>query len=477
MRSENLTREMGTMMKTVLSILTLQLCITAFAAGQMPGMAHHPTPTPDDPKASVPAAGSSTVTFTKDIAPIVQQNCQTCHRPGEGTPFSLMTYEDARPWATDIKRMVQTRQMPPWFEDGHTEKFVNKRSLTQEQIDTIVAWVNAGAPKGDPKDLPPPRDFVAGWTIPKPDVVFQLPKPFSIPDTGVLEYQYVILPTGFTKDTWVQYVEAAPTDRTVVHHIVAYVRRPGSNYFKDRPQGVFFEAPPTKTGEKADPDDVPSDWLVGYAPGQPPDIFEPGQAKLIPAGSDIVMEVHYMPEGKATTDQSQVGLVLAKDTPKDRVMTLSALNETFAIPPGDPNYRVDASFTVRHEVTLLGLHPHMHTRGKDMEYRLVFPNGETRTILNVPHYNWRWQLWYNLEKPIDLPAGTRIECTAHFDNSKANPENPDPTKTVIWGQQSFDEMMVCFFNVAFPATLSAKEVLPLPKTDAALAQKSQQLAK
>jgi mono/diheme cytochrome c family protein len=466
---------MGTKtMKTILSILTLQLCMTAMALGQMPGMASHPSQPPDAQMPSTSAAGSPKVTFTKDIAPIVQQNCQTCHRPGEGTPFSLMTYEDARPWAIDIKRMVQSRQMPPWFEDGHTEKFENNRSLTQAQIDTIVAWVNEGAPKGDPKDLPPARQFVQGWTIPKPDVIFQLPKPFPVPDSGILQYQYVILPTGFTKDTWVQYVEAAPTDRTVVHHIVAYVRRPGSNYFKDKPKGVFFEAPPTKTGEKADPDDVPSDWLVGYAPGQPPDIFEHGQAKLVPAGSDIVLEVHYMPEGKATTDQARVGLVFAKEPPKERVMTLTAGNETFAIPPNDPNYRVDASFTVRHEMTLLGMHPHMHTRGKDAEYRLIFPNGETRTVLNVPHYNWHWQLWYNLEKPIVLPAGTKIECTEHFDNSKDNPENPDPNKTVTWGQQSFDEMMVCFFNVAFPANLSAKDILPLPKKpDATEAQKGQ----
>ena len=283
-----------------------------------------------------------------------------------------------------------------------------------------------------------------------------------------MEYQYVIVPTGFTKDTWVQDVEAAPTDRSVVHHIVAYVRRPGSNYFKGQPTETFFEAPPAKTGEKAQKDDVPSDWLVGYAPGQPPDMFVPGQAKLIPAGSDIVLEVHYMPEGKATTDQAQVGLVLAKEPPKDRAMTLQAGNEDFKIPPGDPDYRVDASFTLRREVTLLGMHPHMHMRGKDMSYRLVFPNGETRTILNVPHYNWRWQLWYNLAKPIDLPAGTRIECTAHYDNSAKNPDNPDPNKTVTWGQQSFDEMMVCFFNVAFPADTPSKELLPMPKTETAL---------
>lgn len=459
-------------MKRLVSTLALPLCITVFASSQMPGMSHHSVPPPDD-SSETSALSPSNVTFTKDIAPIVQQHCQECHRPGEGTPFSLLTYKDAKPWAKLMKRMVEQRQMPPWFEDGQTEQFENNRSLRQADIDKIVAWVNAGAPEGDPKDLPTPRTFVRGWSIPKPDLVFQLPQPFPVPDSGILEYQYVILPTGFATDRWVQFVEAAPTDRTVVHHIVAYVRRPGSNYFKDEPKGVFFEAPPSKKDTKAAPDDVPSDWLVGYAPGQPPDIFKDGLAKLVPAGSDIVLEVHYMSEGKATTDQSSVGLVFAKQPPKERVMTLQALNETFAIPPGDPDFRVDASFTVNHDVTLLGMHPHMHTRGKDMQYRLVFPNGETRTVLNVPHYNWHWQLWYNLADPIALPKGTRIECTAHFDNSATNPENPDPTKTVIWGQQSFDEMMVCFFNVAFPANLSEREILPPHDGTSAVAQKVQ----
>jgi hypothetical protein len=445
-------------MKRTLAISAMQLCTAVCMLGQMAGMA---TPDPG----AIPVTKASNVTFTKDVAPIVEQHCQSCHRPGEGTPFSMLSYEEARPWAIAMKRMVVTRAMPPWFEDGHTEKFENNRSLTQTQIDTIAAWVDAGAPKGDPKDMPPALDFVKGWTIPKPDKIYQLPRAFSVPATGILDYQYVILPTGFTKDTWVQDVEAAPTDRSVVHHIVAYVRTPGSNYFKDQPKGEFFVAPPAKTGEKAAKDDVPSDWLVGYAPGQPPDMFVPGQAKLIPAGSDIVLEVHYMPEGKASTDQSNVGLVLAKEAPTERVMTLQAGNEKFKIPPGDPDYRVDASYTFRREVTLLGLHPHMHMRGKDMSYRLVFPNGETRSILNVPHYNWHWQLWYNLAKPITLPAGTRVECTAHYDNSANNPENPDPSKTVTWGQQSFDEMMVCFFNVAFPADTPSKDLLPMPKTE------------
>ena len=390
-------------------------------------------------------------TFSKDVAPILQKNCQSCHRPGEGGPFSLLTYDDAKLMASSIKRVASQKSMPPWYADPKFGHFANDRSLSDQEIATIVAWANAGAPEGDKKDLPPPINWLEGWGIPKPDVVFQLPRPFNIPATGQIEYQYVIIPTGFTEDKWVQMAEARPTNRPMVHHIIAYVREPGSNYFKNQKPGEFFIAPPAKETEKEDTSALPSDFLIGYAPGQPPEILPEGQAKLVKAGSDLVLEVHYMADGMATTDQTKVGLIFAKAPPKRRVKTMSASNGTFKIPPGDPNYKVDATFEVGTDVTLASIHPHMHTRGKDFEYRIVYPDGRTETILNVPHYNWRWQLWYDLAKPMDLPKGTRIECTAHFDNSANNKENPDPTKPVIWGQQSWDEMMVGFFNLVFDA--------------------------
>lgn len=413
------------------------------------------------------SAQTAPPTYTKDVAPILQKHCQTCHRPGEAGPFSMLTYEDTKPWATTMKRVVQQKVMPPWFADPNYGHFANDRSLTPEEIRTLVAWVNAGAQKGDPKDMPSPVHFDEGWSIPKPDVMFQLPKPFSIPDSGMLEYQYVIVPTGFTEDKWVQMMEVRPTDRSVVHHIIAYLREPGSNYFKDQKPGVFFEAPPQKPDEKVDASALPSDFLVGYAPGQPAEILSPGQAKLIKAGTDIVFEVHYTPNGKATTDRTKLGLIFAKDPPKERVLTLAASNGAFKIPPGDPNYRVDASFDIVRDVKIAGLHPHMHARGKDFEYRFVYPDGKTETILKVPVYNWHWQLWYNFDQPMSLPKGAKIECTAHFDNSANNPENPDPSKTVIWGQQSWDEMMVGFFNLVFDARLPKSEVMPPPKTETA----------
>jgi hypothetical protein len=305
---------------------------------------------------------------------------------------------------------------------------------------------------------PSKKDFVEGWGIPQPDIVLELPKPFEIPASGVIEYQYVIVPTGFKEDKWVQMLEVRPTDRAVVHHIIAYLREPGSNFHKDQKPGVFFTAPPAKADEKTDTSALPSDFLVGYAPGQPAEILQLGEGKLIKAGSDIVFEVHYTPNGTPTKDQTRLGLVFAKTPPSERVLTLSASNGTFKIPPGDPDYKVDATFEVQKDVKLVALHPHMHARGKSFEYRLRFPDGKMETILSVPVYNWHWQLWYNLAAPIDLPHGTRIECTAHFDNSPNNPENPDPSKAVIWGQQSWDEMMVGFFNLKFDAKMPPKEL-------------------
>lgn len=406
---------------------------------------------------SITAADAPSVTFTKDVAPILQKNCQGCHRPGEAAPFSLLSYEQARPWAKAMKEAVRLKKMPPWFAESRYGIFSNDRSLSQKEIETIAAWADAGAPQGDPKDMPAPVNFIEGWSIPKPDVVFEFPQAYQIPATGTIEYQKVIVPTGFTEDKWVQFAEARPDDRARVHHMIAFVREPGSRWLEGAKPGVFFVAPKPKEND-ADTSALPSDFLVGYAPGQPPEILQPGQAKLIKAGSDLVLEIHYTTNGKASTDRSKFGLVFAKQPPKERVLTLSATNGKFKIPPGDPNYKVDAEFELGTTVKLLGLHPHMHGRGKDFEYRVVYPTGETETLLRVPRYNWHWQLWYTLAKPLVLPKGTKIECTAHFDNSPNNPDNADPTKEVSWGDQSWDEMMVGFFNLVFDANTPVKEI-------------------
>ena len=259
-----------------------------------------------------------------------------------------------------------------------------------------------------------------------------------------------------------------PTERAVVHHLIAFVREPKSKWFRGQPAGVFFTAPKVSTDEETEVGALPSDFLVGYAPGQPAEILEPGQGKLIKAGSDIVFQMHYTPHGHARSDRTRLGIVFAKQPPKERVLTLSAVNDTFKIPPGHPNYRVDASFEVGADVKLASLHPHMHGRGKDFEYRVVFPSGKTEILLKVPRFDWHWQNWYNLEKPIALPKGTRIDCTAHFDNSPNNPEAADPTKEVTWGDQSWDEMMIGFFNLVFDASLPVDKLfVKKPKAEIA----------
>jgi hypothetical protein len=414
---------------------------------------------------------AKTPVFTKDVAPILQRECQNCHRPGEIGPFSMLTYEETRPWAAAMKEAVTVKKMPPWFADPQHGKFSNGHLLSQKDIDTIAAWADAKAPQGDLKDMPKPIQWEEGWGIGKPDLVIELPKPYDIPASGAIDYQHVIVHTGFTEDKWIQAAEVRPSHRAVVHHIIAFVREPNSHWFRDEPAGVFFIAPQVKTKEEPDTSALPSDFLVGYAPGQPAEILQPGQAKLIKAGSDIIFQVHYTPNGQATTDQTKLGIVFAKEPPKERVLTLSATNGTFTIPPGDGNYRVDASFEVGTQVKLSGLHPHMHGRGKDFEYRLVYTaTNESQVVLSVPRYNWHWQNWYNLQEPIVLPKGTKIECTAHFDNSKNNPDNADPTKAVQWGEQSWDEMMVGFFNLVFDAKTPVGDLF-VKKTAAQIANR------
>jgi len=419
--------------------------------------------------AATAATNPLPVTFTKDVAPVLQKNCQACHRPGEAAPFSMLTYEQARPWAKAMKEAVLLKKMPPWFADPHYGKFANDKSLSQKEIDTIVAWADAGAPEGDLKDLPAPVSFTEGWQIPKPDVVFELPNAVNVPASGTIEYQYVIVPTGFTTDRWVRFAEARPGNRALVHHIIAFIREPGSKWMKDATPGVPFVPEKRKKDKKDEGDDdggaFSGDAIAGYAPGMYPMRLEPGQAKLIRAGSDIVFQLHYTANGKAGTDRSKVGLVYATEPPKERVFTLGAVNGKFKIPAGNANYQVESEFEMGTQVRLVSMQPHMHLRGKDFEYRVVYPTGEAETLLKVPNYSFSWQLYYQPVKQLVLPKGTKIECTAHYDNSLNNPNNPDATKEVSWGDQSWDEMMIGFFDVAFDANMELKHLFPEQKDE------------
>ncbi|HLJ46845.1 MAG TPA: hypothetical protein VKU01_12595 [Bryobacteraceae bacterium] len=406
------------------------------------------------------ATGPAAVTFNKDVLPILENRCQECHRQGEIAPMSFMTYTETRPWAKAIKAVVATRKMPPWTADPSVGHFANDRSLSQAEIDTLLAWVDSGSKEGNPKDAPKPREFATGWTIGQPDQIFEMPTAVEIPSSGVVDYTYEIIHTNFKQDMWIQAAEARAGSRRQMHHVIAFLRPPGSTWFQDRPIGVPFIPGHGAHAGQVDAQEArqmaTAEMIVGWAPGAIPLTLEPGQAKLIPAGSDLVLQLHYTPNGASGSDKTKIGLIFSKEPPKERVTTLSAINFFLKIPPGDANYESHSQFTVQHDVKLVSLMPHMHLRGKDFAFRAVYPTGETQDLLNVPHYDFNWQLTYDLKNQIVLPKGTRIECTAHYDNSPNNKFNPDPTKEVRWGDQTFEEMMIGFFDVAFDANLDPR---------------------
>jgi len=412
------------------------------------------------------------VTFHKDIAPILQARCQECHRKGEAAPMPLMTYKDARPWAKAMKSAVLRKTMPPWFADAAHGKFSNDRSLTQTEIDTLTAWADNGAKEGNPADAPAPRTYADGWTIGKPDLVLDMGADYKVPAQGSIEYTYFTVPTGFTEDKWIEKIEVRPGARSVVHHIVLMARGPGGKYMAKAKPGVPFV--PTVTGlaeGKRQPDTGEGSFyrLGGneemvsvYVPGGLAYQTRPGQARLIKAGSDLVFQMHYTANGKEAIDRSQVGIIFAKQPPKERVVNTFIANTNLHIPPASPNHRVDARVKVHHDVTLQSLFPHMHLRGKAFEYVAKYPTGETQTILRVPRYDFNWQLTYELEKPILLPKGTELTATAWYDNSPNNKFNPDATKDVYWGDQSWEEMLAGFVDFVVPVHVDPIAIAPPP---------------
>jgi len=325
--------------------------------------------------------------------------------------------------------------MPPWPADPCCGHFANDRSLTSADIETLANWADTGALPGNPHDAPPEKAWLDGWNLPH-DLELAMPKPFDVPASGAVEYQYFPVPTGFKEDRWIQAVEVRPGNRAVVHHIVVYLREPGSTW----------AGGPTK-----------SDILTVYAPGSTPDSWPDGMAKLIKAGSDLVFEIHYTPNGKPARDQTSIGLVFAKKPPAKRVLTLQLNNDHFRIPAGEKDARVSAWGSIPNEALLLSIFPHMHLRGKSFVFALNDGKKGLNTVLNVPIYSFFWQLSYRLKTPIPIAKGTRLECWATFDNSPNNPNNPDPTADVTYGQQSWQEMMIGFFDVAVDVNLGKPE--------------------
>jgi hypothetical protein len=409
---------------------------------------------------------SNEVTFYRDVLPVIQKNCQGCHRPGEAAPISFATYKETRPWAKAIREAVATRRMPPWFADPHVGKFANDRSLSQTDIATLVKWTDNGAVEGNPKDAPPPVRFVEGWNIGTPELTIEMPVEYNVPASGTIEYTYFVVPTGFTEDRWIQLAEVRPGNRKVVHHVIAFVREPGSKWLQEAKVGEPYVPKKNGSGEGRE-GGFGGEFLVGYAPGYPAESLAPGQAKRIKAGSDIVLQMHYTADGKAQSDRTRVGFIFAKEPPKERVFTLAAGNTKFVIPPGADNHKVESQLVLHEDSTLVSMLPHMHLRGKAFDFRLVYPNGEVRELLRVPRYDFNWQLTYKPIEPIALPKGSRIECTAWYDNSPNNKFNPDPKAEVRFGDQSWEEMMFGFFNVAFDPALSPRDLMQPPKKKAA----------
>ncbi|HEV8146626.1 MAG TPA: thiol-disulfide isomerase [Bryobacteraceae bacterium] len=374
-------------------------------------------------------------TFYRDVLPILQKRCQECHRAGEMAPMPFATFEQTRPWAKGIRDAVRSRKMPPWFADPCCGKFANDRSLSPVEIETLARWAETGARKGESREAPAVRVWPARGNLDSPDATLSIPRAFDVPAAGALEYQSFVVSTGFREDRWIQAAEVRPGVRSVVHHVVVYIRDPGDTWIKG----------PTK-----------SDILSVWAPGSAPDTWPDGMAKLIPAGADLVFEIHYTPTGTPARDRTSIALKFAAEPPARRVLTLQLNNDRFLIPAGERDYRVTAVGTLPNEALLLGFFPHMHLRGTAFEYTRLRDDGQPETLLRVRDYKFNWQLTYRLATPIALPKGTPLRATAHYDNSARNPRNPDPTADVRYGQQSWEEMMIGFFDVAVDAKIDKK---------------------
>lgn len=402
---------------------------------------------------------TASVTFNKDVLPILQKHCQACHRPGEVAPMSLLNYTDARPWAKAIKVAVATQKMPPWFADPQYGHFSNDCRLTDVQIGTLVAWAENGAPEGDKKDAPPSVTFQNGWNI-KPDVVVEMPKPFQVPATGTINYKYILVKTNFPADMWIEAAEMRPGNPRVLHHGKVWVRPPGSRWMEKAVPGEAYEDETQRDAIGRNRMGEGNDILGKFNPGLGAQRFDiDGAAKFVPKGSDLVFELHYTTMGQPTTDVSKLGLVLAKNDPASRYFLSNGPTAfNLAIPPGDGNAEVVSEATVGADIKLAYIQPHMHLRGKDYELRLVYPAGESETVFKGK-FDFEWQLGYNFAKPIVLPKGTRIIGISHFDNSANNKFNPDPAKEVHWGPQNWDEMSNAFIGLIIDAKTPTETVL------------------
>ena len=393
-------------------------------------------------------------TFSRDVWPILKTRCVNCHQAGEIAPMAFTSYKQTRPWAAAIREAVLSRKMPPWHAAPNAaHAFRNDRSLSNAEIQTIAAWAESGAPEGDPLPAytPPPRQ--QGWVLGSPDKVVGIPG-FPVPKTGPLPYSFLIVPLHFEHDTWVRAAEFRIEHRAVIHHINAFIRSPGSSFLAGFPIGPIFVPTVAERGKTREGERLfdRRQLLLGYEPGYFPMPWLEDGAKLIPAGSDLVFEMHYNPNGTEVTDHSELALYFAKAPPAERVVAIDTLRDLdLQIPPRDRDYHSKATMTLARPARLLSIQPHMHFRGKSMAIRAIYPDGTQSELLNVPKYDFLWQTTYVLKQPLELPAGTVLESVAGYDNSPDNPFNPDPNDTVKWGDQTFNEMHIAFLELVIEA--------------------------
>lgn len=393
------------------------------------------------------------VTFHGRVSRILQGRCLECHRDGGAAPFALDTYENVVAQAGSMRQAIERGVMPPWFaapaEAGQPSHWANDKSLSSQEKADLLSWLSHGKPAGNPQDAPLPRTYPEGWRIGQPDHIVQLPNPMPVKATGVMPYQNVIVESGLTEDKWIRAMEIRPTAPDVVHHVLVFLLPPAgaSKSEADRRAG----------------DDESGGFFVAYAPGHDVLTFAEGFGKRIPAGSRLKFQLHYTPNGTATQDQTRLGLSFTSQEPAHLVHVSGIANPKLSIPPGADNHAVNATQTVHADTVIMAFFPHMHLRGKAFRYEAQYPDGRKELLLDVPRYDFNWQMSYRLAEPMVLPKGTTLQLTGWFDNSKNNPANPDPTRTVKWGPQTFDEMMlgyVEYYTIGGEASASGLREIP-----------------
>ena len=393
------------------------------------------------------------ITYYNQISRIIQNNCLECHHSGGIAPFSLANYQDVMAHSGMINTVVSNRVMPPWFAAptpaGEPDPWANDSSLADRDRKDLLAWLHDGRPAGEASQAPVPKQFSSGWKIGKPDLILTIPKPIAVKATGFMPYKYEWVPTNFESDRWIQAVEVHPTTLSVVHHVLVFILPPGL-------QGGM--SPLAELAGKG----PAAGFLAGYVPGNSSEIYSPGFAKRIPKGSTLLFQLHFTPDGVAHTDQTKLGFIFAKSPPRYPLHVVGIANMGIRIPPHAPDWKQTAERMFHQPIEITGFFPHMHLRGKAFKYELITPDGHSRTLLYVPRYDFHWQLYYRLARPVYAPAGSAIKVTAWYDNSANNPSNPDPNRTVPWGPQTYDEMLIGYVEFYNPDRKIDKPVAYLP---------------